>query len=84
VAAGAVVCLVPEALPLTSRITALDDLADRAAVGARIVDAAAVTVARSGLAEIGEPEAAALVEDEIVRTAQRVAVALCIGDRASR
>src|SRR5690606_108602 len=50
----------------------VDDLDDRRAVGAGVVDAAAVEVAGPGLAEVGEPEAPVGVEDDVVRPAQAV------------
>ena len=43
------------------------DLDDLRAVGLRVIDAAVVAVARAGLAEIGEVEAAAGVEHDVVR-----------------
>ena len=48
-----------------------DDLGDRRAVGLRVVQPAAVQLPVAGLAEVGEPEAAVGVEDDVVRTAQR-------------
>ena len=44
--------------------------------GLHVVDAADIHVAGAALAEIGEPEAAVLVEDEVVRTLQLVLAAL--------
>src|SRR5207245_3372937 len=43
--------------------------------------APAVGLARAGLAEVGEPEAAGVVEDDVVRAAQRVTVALAVEHR---
>src|SRR5262249_57394930 len=50
-------------------------LADHRAVGLGVVDDAAVVVALTCLPEIGEPEAARAVEDEVVGPAQTLAVA---------
>src|SRR5262249_60396886 len=50
--------------------------ADRGAVGPRIVDAGAIAVALAHLAEVGEPEAAGGVEDEVVRALERMLAAL--------
>src|SRR3989454_131892 len=57
------------------RIEREEDLADARAVGARVEDAGAVAVALAHLAVVGEPEAAARVEDDVVRAAERPPVA---------
>src|SRR5690554_2796100 len=48
----------------------MHDLGDLRAVGARVVDAATIDVARPRLAEVGEPEPAVRIEDDVVGTAQ--------------
>ena len=51
------------------------DLDDLLHAGLDVIDAADIHLAGAALAEIGEPEAAALVEHEIVRPAQLVLAA---------
>ena len=53
--------------------------------GSRVVEPAAVALALADLAVVGEPEAAVRVEHEVVRPAQRMAVALGVErlDRAA-
>src|SRR5581483_8182966 len=53
-------------------------LLDLRAVGAGVVDRAPVVVAFARLAEIGEPEAAVLVEHDIVRAVELPPVALVV------
>src|SRR2546425_11882936 len=55
-----------------------DRFADRRAVGLRVVDGATVGVTLARLAEVGEPEAARVVEDEVVRAAQTAAIAAIV------
>jgi hypothetical protein len=50
-------------------------LLDLRAVGFGVVDGAAVVVALARLAEVGEPEAAGIVEHQVVRAVQPAAVA---------
>ena len=57
-------------------VEAVDELGDRRAVGRAVVHAGLVLVTSAGLAEIGEVEAALVVEHDVVRPAQRVAAAL--------
>src|SRR5262249_28808516 len=57
-------------------IDGIDRLADHRSVGLGVVDAGAIAIALTDLAVVREPEAAALVEDDVVRAAQRMAVAL--------
>src|SRR5262249_54573562 len=52
-----------------------DHLPDERPVGPRVEDAGAIPVALAQLAVIGEPEAAGRVEDDVVRAAERPAVA---------
>src|SRR5262249_11816418 len=54
----------------------VDDLADHRAVRARIEEPRPVALPLAQLAVVGEPEAAVGIEHEIVRAAQRMAVAL--------
>src|SRR5262249_11792880 len=58
------------------RVEGIDHLPDERAVRPGVVDAAPVPIALADLAVVGEPEAAVAVEDQVVRAAQRVAVAI--------
>ena len=53
----------------------MDDLADEAAVGAGVVDAASIDLALPYFPEICEPESAAAIEDDVVRSLERPSVA---------
>src|SRR5690606_5664048 len=54
---------------------------DRAPVSSGVIDGAAVPIQGSGLAEIGEPEPAMAVENNVVRPTQRHAIAVPVEDR---
>jgi hypothetical protein len=62
-----------------------DDLADAGAVGLGVVDPGQLGVAPLGHAVIGEPEAAGVVEDDVVGRHQGLALALGVqvGDLAA-
>ena len=57
-------------------VEAVDDVLDRRPVGLGVVEPALVDVAGARLAEVGEVEAALVVEDDVVRAPQPEPVAL--------
>jgi uncharacterized protein (DUF1786 family) len=56
-------------------------LADVAAVGPGVIDRAVLAAVGRGTAVVGEPEAAGLVEDQVVRAYQPLAVAGIVDGR---